>query len=748
VAIFSVTALVGLGDLRESRAEGHGDHMRKPVPNPAELRNLPRDGGAEYNRLVFEKSPYLLQHAGNPVDWYPWGAAAFQQAREQDKPVLLSIGYSTCHWCHVMERECFEDAEVARLMNATFVNIKVDREERPDIDSVYMSVCQALTGGGGWPLTIVMTPDKQPFFAATYLPKEGRFGHPGMLELVPRIGEAWKSHRGELLGSAAQITAHVRSLTTHTAGRELGPETLHAGYEQLASRFDTRRGGFGEAPKFPTPHNLSFLLRYWKRSGEEQALKMVERTLRAMRDGGICDHIGFGFHRYSTDADWLVPHFEKMLYDQALLVMAYVEAYQATGKPDYARTAHEILTYVLRDMTSPEGGFYSAEDADSEGVEGKSYLWTRDEIVNALGTADGEVFCRVFGIKPGGNFSNPHCPPNTNIPHITKRLLDWGRELGIEENELRPRLETTRQRLFEARAQRVHPFKDEKILTDWNGLMIAALAKAARALDEPHYAAAAQRATDFLLARMRDDQGRLLKRYRQGEAGLPAHLEDYAFVVWGLLDLYEANFEVHNLEAALALNREMLTRFWDETNGGLFFTASDAEELPVRTKEVYDGAIPSGNSVAMLNLLRLGRITANAELEARAAAIGRAFSDRVSQAAAAHTQLLSALDFTLGPSHQVVIAGQPGATDTTRMLRALRSRFIPNKVVLLRPSESEAPAITRIAPYTEHHRALDGKATAYVCMNCTCQTPTTDVEEMLSLLSSRSVDQQERAPSR
>ena len=709
--------------------------MRKPIPSPKELRELPPDGGPEYNRLVFEQSPYLLQHAANPVDWYPWGAEAFRKAREQDKPIFLSIGYSTCHWCHVMERESFEDPEVAELMNETFINIKVDREERPDIDNVYMSVCQAMTGGGGWPLTIVMTSDKKPFFAGTYFPKEGRFGRPGMLDLVPQIRQAWNARRAEVLESAETITTHLRSVSTRAPGEELGLTTLKAGYDQLAERFDARRGGFGEAPRFPTPHHLTFLLRYWKRSGEEHALKMVEKTLQAMRAGGMYDHVGFGFHRYSTDADWLVPHFEKMLYDQALLVIAYVEAYQATGKDEYARTAREILTYVLRDMTSPEGGFYSAEDADSEGMEGKFYLWTRDEILEVLGKSDGDVFCRVFSLEPGGNFSNPHCPPGTNIPHRTQPLAESAGELGLEEDELRSRLETARQRLFEAREQRVHPYKDDKILTDWNGLMVAALAKAARALDEPEYAGAAQRAADFVLTRMRNDGGRLLKRYRQGEAGLPAHLDDYAFMVWGLLDLYEANFELRNLEAALALNREMLTRFWDDANGGLYFTADDGEKLPVRTKEVYDGAIPSGNSVAMLNLLRLGRITGDAELEAKAAAIQRAFSGQVSRAASAHTQLLCALDFGVGPSRELVIAGRPGAADTTRMLRALWGRFIPNKVVLLRPSKPESPPIARIARFTEHQRSLGGKATAYVCVEHACRAPTTDVQEMLAMLS-------------
>ena len=509
---------------------------------------------------------------------------------------------------------------------------------------------------------------------------------------------------------------------------------MKTGYDQLAARFDAQRGGFGEEPKFPTPHNLSFLLRYWKRTGDEPALQMVEKTLQGMRAGGLYDHVGFGFHRYSTDADWLLPHFEKMLYDQALLVIAYVEAYQATGKDEYARTVRECLTYVLRDMTAPEGGFYSAEDADSEGVEGKFYLWTKAEVREVLGASDGDVFCRVFNIKAGGNFSSPHSPAGTNIPHLTRSLAESARELELGENELRARLEAARRKLFATREKRVRPYRDDKVLTDWNGLMIAALAKAARALDEPEYAAAAQRAADFILTRMRDDRGRLLKRYRQGQAGLPAHLEDYAFMVWGLLDLYEANFAVRNLEAALALNRDMLTHFWDDSDGGFYFTADDGEELLFRTKDVYDGAIPSGNSVAMLNLLRLGRITTDTELELKAAALGRAFSRQVDRAAAAHTQLLCALDFGVGSSYEVVIAGQPDAAGTLRMLRALRGEFIPNKIVLLRTNGTEAPPVTRIAPFTKSQQSVSGKATAYVCVNYACKAPTTDAREMLALL--------------
>jgi len=728
-------ALLMLANIERGQALQHnGGYMRTPIPDASQLKQLPPDGGPQFNRLVFEKSPYLLQHAANPVDWYPWGPAAFERARKEDKPVFLSIGYSTCHWCHVMEHESFEDADVAAALNANFVCIKVDREERPDIDNIYMTVCQAMTGSGGWPLTIVMTPDKQPFFAGTYFPKEGRFGRPGVLELASGLGEAWKTRRADILKSAEKITGHVRNFSNQPAGEELGPAALDTAYQQLAARFDEQRGGFGSAPKFPTPHDLTFLLRYWKRGGEPHALEMVEKTLSAMRAGGMYDHVGFGFHRYSTDADWLVPHFEKMLYDQALSVNAYVEAFQATGKRAYAATAREILTYVLRDMTSPEGGFYSAEDADSEGIEGKFYVWTKAELLRVLGEAEGGVYCRALGIKAGGNFSNPHCPPETNIPHHPRALAELAAELGVAEDDLRTRLAAARRKLFEVREKRVHPFKDDKVMTDWNGLMIAAMSKAARVLDEREYAKAAERAADFVLGTLRDERGRLLKRYRQGQAGLPAHVEDYAFMVWGLLELYETNFEVRYLEAALALNRGMLTHFWDDSAGGLFFTADDGEDLPVRTKEVYDGAIPSGNSVAMLNLLRLGRITADGELERKAAQTGRAFSAQVKRMPSGHAQLMCALDFGVGPSREVVIAGKSDAPDTAKMLKAVRGRFMPNKVVLLRPDKPEPPPITRLAGFTLGQGSVGGKATAYVCTGYACKAPTTDPAEMLKLL--------------
>ncbi len=704
-----------------------------------EVKNMEQKEEKHTNRLIHEKSPYLLQHAHNPVDWYPWGEEAFEKARREDKPIFLSIGYSTCHWCHVMERESFEDPEVARLMNEVFISIKVDREERPDIDNIYMTICQMMTQSGGWPLTIIMTPDKKPFFAGTYFPKESRYGRIGMLDLIPRIHEIWLTRRDEAVDAADKLTSALQEISRTVPGEELTESILKSAYDQLARYFDEQHGGFGSAPKFPTPHKIFFLLRYWKRTGNAAALKMVEKTLQGMRLGGMYDHIGFGFHRYSTDAKWLLPHFEKMLYDQALLAMAYIEAYQTTGEEEYARTAREVFTYVLRDMTSPEGGFYSAEDADSEGEEGKFYLWSVEEIRRLFDPGEADLILKIYNFEREGNFIEQATgrTTGTNILYLKKPLTELAHDLKIPEQDLQRRLEAARQKLFAVREKRVHPHKDDKILTDWNGLMIAALAKGAQVLDEPAYAEAARRAVDFIFGHLRNPEGRLLHRYRDGQAGLPANVDDYAFLIWGLLELYEATFQVHYLQAALDLNADLIKYFWDERNGGFYFTAHDSENLLIRPKEIYDGAAPSGNSVAMLNLLRLGRITANPDLEAKAAKIGRVFSANVKESPIAHTQLLVALDFAIGPSYEVVMVGNSQAEDTKVMLQALRRQFIPNKVVLFRPSEQETPEISRLAEFTKNQSGLNGKATAYICLNYHCELPTTDVNKMLELLGTR-----------
>lgn len=683
------------------------------------------------NRLALEKSPYLLQHAYNPVDWYPWGSEAFEKAKREEKPVFLSSGYSTCHWCHVMEKESYEDKDVAKLMNEVFVSIKIDREERPDIDGIYMKVCQAMTGSGGWPLNIIMTPDKKPFFAATYLPKESKFGRQGMMEIIPQIRDIWKKNRGRAEALAAQVISSLKD--EHKAGEELKEDVLQVAYEQLLGAFDEQNGGFGGAPKFPTPHNLMFLLRYWKRTGDIMALRMVERTLLALSMGGIYDHAGSGFHRYSTDAGWLVPHFEKMLYDQALLSMAYIEAYQATGNVEFKRIASDVFTYVLRDMTSPEGGFYSGEDADSEGVEGKFYVWTEEEIDTVLGD-DSELMKKVFGIDKYGNFTEVGNGSGKNILHLSKTLPELEADLKLPAEKILRRMGDAKQKLFSAREKRVHPGKDDKILADWNGLMIAALAKGAQAFDDAVYADAACRAADFILIQMRGKDMRLYHRYREGESAVMAFLDDHAFLAWGLIELYEATFKIPYLRAALEITDIMMEHFQDKEKHGLYFTADDAEELIFRKKEIYDGAVPSGNSVAMLNLLRLGKMTANAGLEEKAARIGKAFSGTIWQAPMAYAQMMMALDFAFGPTSVVVIAGDTGAEDTKAMLAVLRREFMPGKVVILRHSKD--PEITGIAEYARDLMSIEGKATAYVCRNYSCQLPVTDAGKMMGLLKS------------
>jgi len=690
----------------------------------------------ETNRLITEKSPYLLQHAGNPVDWYPWGDEAFERAREENKPVFLSIGYSTCHWCHVMAHESFEDPHTATLMNSTFINIKVDREERPDIDKLYMTVCQMLTGSGGWPLTIIMTPEKKPFFAATYIPRETRFGRVGLNELIPRIEEIWTTHRDEVEQSAEQITTSLATLARDSRQGQPTDEILKQAFDNLAHLFDDENGGFGTAPKFPTPQHLLFLLRYWRRTGNNFALTMVEKTLKSMRRGGIYDHIGFGFHRYSVDEKWFLPHFEKMLYDQAMLAIAYIEAYQATSAKEYADTAREIFSYITQHMTSPTGGFYAAEDADSEGKEGKFYLWSIDEIKDILTGEETRCITEVFGLKKDGNFSEEATSKKTgrNIFSMVKTFAEAADNLSVPETFLYQTIQKAREKLNRQRQKRIHPHKDDKILTDWNGLMIAALARGAQALDDSDYLRAAQNAADFIIATMQDPAGRLVHRYRDAESGIRANLDDYAFFIWGLIELYEASFETHYLSTAIRLNTDLLDHFWDEDDGGFFFTPHDGETLIARQKEIFEGALPSGNAVAMWNLLRLGLITANSHYLEKASRIGASFFRSVEQYPAAYTQLMVAFDLASGPSFEVVITGSPRAEDTKKMLRELRSRFVPNKVVILRPAGEERPEIVSIAGFTRELVMIDGKATAYICSGGSCKFPTTDEKELATFL--------------
>jgi uncharacterized protein YyaL (SSP411 family) len=554
-----------------------------------------------------------------------------------------------------------------------------------------------------------------------------------LVELIPRISEVWRNRNKDVLDSAENMTAALQSLEKESSGEPIDAGVLDKAYQELAQRFDRTYGGFSGAPKFPTSHNFFFMLRYWRRKDQQEALAMVEKTLQEIRWGGIFDQIGFGFHRYSTDKEWLVPHFEKMLYDQAMLALAYLETYQATGNTTYSETAREIFTYVLRDMRSPEGGFFSAEDADSEGKEGKFYLWTEQEIREILPPDEANLIVRTFHVERNGNFREEASGKTlgANILCTGKSFPDMASEMNLPVEEIEKKIDSARNRLFEVRERRIHPHKDDKILTDWNGLMIAALARGAQVLGEKAYSDAAEDAVDFILKKMRKPDGRLLHRYREGEASIVAHLDDYAFLVWGLIETYEATFHAPLLKTALELNTDMIVHFWDEKRGGLYFTSDDAEDLIVRKKEVYDGALPSGNAVAMLNLLRLGRYTGDATLEDRALKIQSAFSEQVRQFPSGYTQFLSSVDFSLGSSHEVVISGSLGAKE---MLDALRSRFSPNQILVFRPAGHESAGIDAIAPFAKNYGSVDGRATAYVCSGHACKDPTTEVKELLTLL--------------
>ncbi|MFX1532306.1 MAG: thioredoxin domain-containing protein [Promethearchaeota archaeon] len=678
------------------------------------------------NRLINEKSPYLLQHANNPVDWYPWGEAAFSKAKKENKPVFLSIGYSTCHWCHVMAHESFEDDEIAKLMNETFISIKVDREERPDIDNIYMTVCQMMTGSGGWPLTIIMTPEKKPFFAGTYFPKHMRFNRIGLIELINRIKELWNNQRYELVNSAEKIAFSLQNIDQEAPGAEFTKNTLKKTYKFLEQQFDETYGGFGNRPKFPTPHNLIFLLRFWKRTGERKALEMVEKTLQEMRKGGIFDHIGFGFHRYSTDSQWLVPHFEKMLYDQALIVMTYIEAYQATNKEIYKNAAQEIFTYVIRDMLSEEGAFYSAEDADSEGEEGKFYVWSEAELIDVLDRDDLEFIKKTYNVEESGNYLEEATGKKT-----TKNILYLKDFIRYD---LQQKAENIRKKLFEKREIRIHPHKDKKILTDWNGLMIAALAKGAIAFNDKSYLTVAKKTVDFILENLLDPNEGLLHRYKDGISEINGYLTDYSFFIWGLIEMYEATFDVFYLECAIKLHNIQLEEFWDDNIGGFYFTSNNAEELLTRQKEIYDGAVPSGNSIAMLNLLRLSFITGNSDLEEKAYILNKVFSDKIRANPLAHTQFLVAVDFAIGPTYSLVVAGNSEDQDTSYMIDVFKKEYLPNKVLLHRKTEQDIPDIDKLSNFVEFFINLDDKPTAYICINKICKPPTHDITQAMELL--------------
>ncbi len=680
------------------------------------------------NNLIHEKSPYLLQHAHNPVDWFAWGDEAFEKAKEENKPIFLSIGYSTCHWCHVMERESFEDEEVAAMLNEHFIAIKVDREERPDVDHIYMTVCQAMTGRGGWPLTIFMTPDKKPFFAGTYYPKTSRRGMPGLMDIFSQVVDKWENEHEKILESSNQIEEAVKPRFNQFVQEHVSEESLHKAYQQLEKNFDQVYGGFYQAPKFPTPHQYMFLLRYYKKTKSKEALQMVVKTLESMYRGGIYDHIGFGFARYSTDNSWLVPHFEKMLYDNALLAYTYLELYQVTKDTKYAEIAESIFTYVMRDMQDKQGGFYSAEDADSEGVEGKFYLWDKEEVLSILGEQTGELYCHVYDITEGGNFEG------RNIPNLIDIQLEpVAEDYGMTLDELKETIDTARKKLFLEREKRIHPHKDDKILTSWNGLIIAAFAKGAQVLNKPEYSEAAEKAIQFVLNQLVSDTGRLLARYRDGEAKYLGYVDDYAFFIWGLIEQYEATYQTDYLKEALKLNEQLKELFWDKEKGGYFFYGRDAEDLLARPKEIYDGAMPSGNSVAALNILRLARITGNIELEEEAKKQLEAFAGSVKLHPSAYTYFLNASYFYLEQSKEIVIVGNEQDKGTMEMRDLLRGTFLPEAVVLFR-TDDNADVLGEVAPFTKDQKKLENKATAYVCENFACHAPTTSLEVFKKLI--------------
>jgi uncharacterized protein YyaL (SSP411 family) len=662
------------------------------------------------NRLIGEKSPYLLQHAHNPVDWHPWGDEAFRLAKEKDKPIFLSIGYSSCHWCHVMAEESFENEEVAALLNEHFVCVKVDREERPDIDAVYMMAAQLMSGTGGWPLTIILTPDGRPFFAATYLPKESRQGMTGLTTIVPIVSQFWKERRDEVVETSKKVAEAVRMATQPTSAGSVGIESLMEGYEGLRKSYDPRHGGFGRAPKFPTPHRLTFLLRYWKRTGAPEALEMVQRTLVEMRRGGIFDQLGGGFHRYSTDRSWTVPHFEKMLYDQALLLMAYVEGWQATQADEFESTAREVADYVMERLASPQGGFYSAEDADSEGVEGKYYTWSESELSSFLAPDELSEARRVFGVTGEGNIE-VSAGERANVLRL--------------EGETTELSDTVRRKMRERRQQRTRPFLDDKIMADWNGLMIAGLAKAYGAWREPRHLDAARRAANFVLDAMMNERGRH-HVYRDGTADGPAFLDDHAFMAWGLLELYFADPDPRWLEEAVRMAEWMVSDFADPS-GGFFQTSG--EELMGRVKEVYDGAVPSGNSVALTVLYTLHAVTGREDLRQEAERAERALSGAVVRSPDAHAQFLNAVDLRIGPTIEMTLTGK--RKDVEPFLAVIGQAFLPHRMVVHASGDGR---IERLSPLAKGRDVSE--VAAYVCRERTCLPAVRDASSLERLIKS------------
>ena len=694
----------------------------------------PGSARAAPNRLIREKSPYLLQHAHNPVDWYPWGEEAFAKARGEHKPIFLSIGYSTCHWCHVMERESFEDGAVAAALERDFVAIKVDREERPDVDRIYMTAMQAMGLGGGWPLNVFLTPELEPFYGGTYFPPGTQAGRPGLLQLLPRVHQAWQERERDVRGDGVRVLEALAGFDQVEATSPQLEALIERGYQELAAAYDPAQGGFGREPKFPSPANLDFLLRAWARDPGRHApaLAMVRGQLDAMQAGGIHDQLGGGFHRYSTDRMWLVPHFEKMLYDQALLARAYLDAFQATREPSYAATARDILDYVARDLASEEGGFDSAEDADSEGEEGKFYAWSHAEIEAVLGRDDAELFCRRYGVTPAGNWDG------VNVLTRAQSVAQVAGAAGLTEEDAARRLEAARARLLAVRERRVRPHRDDKVIAAWNGLMISAFARAARVLGSGaggDHAARATRAGEFLWSRLRDPEtGELRRRWREGEAAGAGQLDDYAYTIFGFMELYGATFEPRWLERAEELAAVMIGRFADREQGGFFTSPPGDASIRLRMKEGYDGAELAGGSIATWDLLMLATLQGRTEWRAEAQRAVEYYARRLQRSPSAMPRMLAAFELARSEPRHVVIAGGADAADTQAMIEAFDSRLRPHDLLLLAGGGDGQKRLARLAPFVAPLSPREGHATAFVCIGYACRLPTTNPAELASQL--------------
>jgi hypothetical protein len=699
------------------------------------------------NRLINEKSPYLLQHAYNPVDWYPWGEEAFERARTEDKPIFLSIGYSTCYWCHVMEREVFEIESIAKLMNQFFVNIKVDREERPDVDRVYMAALQSMTGSGGWPMSMFLTPELKPFYGATYIPPESRHGLPGFEDLITQIHEAWESRRNDVISAGEEITEHIRKLSSYDKKKEkeLSPDILKQAIQQFKSNFDEEYSGFGGAPKFPRPVVFNFLLRMYKKLGDNEALRIVIRTLLQMAKGGIHDHLGGGFHRYSVDRFWIVPHFEKMLYDQAQVASSYIDAFMITKDKYFEDIANDILQYVQRKLTAKQGGFYSAEDAESaldesnphKKEEGAFYVWEKEEIDGILGKDDSQIICYYFGIGDYGNApmgSDPHNVfTNKNILYEAHSITESANKFEKTVKEVTDIIVKSKRALFEIREKRPHPHLDDKILVSWNGLMISAFAKAFQVFDDHDYLDTAIDSAEFILSRLYDpsnNNNTLLHRYRDGEARFDGTLEDYAFFIQALIDLYESCFDEKYLGIALELTKTSILLFYDEEQGGFFDVTNKDKNILVRTKEDYDSAEPTGNSIQIMNLLRLSQFTENKKLYSIAEKSLKYFSSKILSQPFAMPQMLCAYDFSLTKPKQIIIAGKRDDELSREMLREVHSHFIPNKILIFAETGKENILI----PFLSKIISQSGKTTSYICENYSCKLPTSGIDELRKLI--------------